>query len=68
VNAQLVRDSGVENYLADRYAVVGTPDECLLRLAQLRNWGISKIWLNTYNEDKIEFMEQWSKFVSGRLL
>ena len=68
VNAQLVRDSGVEDYLADRYAVVGTPDECLVRLAQLRNWGISKIWLNTYSEDKIEFMEQWSKSVSARLL
>jgi 5,10-methylenetetrahydromethanopterin reductase len=66
-NAELVRDSGVEDYLADRYAVVGTPDECLLRLDQLRNWGISKIWLNTYNEDKIAFMKQWSKSVSTKL-
>jgi 5,10-methylenetetrahydromethanopterin reductase len=68
VNAQLVRESGVEDYLADRYAVVGTPDECLLRLEQLRNWGISKIWLNTYNEDKIAFMKQWSKLVSAKRL
>jgi hypothetical protein len=68
LNAQLVRESGVEDYLADRYAVVGTPEECLLRLEQLRNWGISKIWLNTYNQDKIAFMNQWSKSVSAKLL
>ena len=67
VNAQLVRESGVEDYLADRYAVVGTPDECRSRLEQLRNWGISKIWLNTYNDNKIEFMEQWSNSVSAKL-
>lgn len=47
MNAQLVRESGVEDYLAVRYAVVGTSDECRSRLEQLRNWGISKIWLNT---------------------
>ena len=67
VNAQLVRESGMENYLADRYAVVGTPDECLSRLKQLRDWGIAKVWLNTYNDDKIAFMEQWSKGVTAKL-
>jgi 5,10-methylenetetrahydromethanopterin reductase len=67
VNAQLVRESGMENYLADRYAMVGTPDECLSRLEQLRDWGIAKVWLNTYNDDKIAFMEQWSKGVTAKL-
>jgi len=67
VNAQLVRESGVEDYLADRYAVVGTQDECLSRMEQLRDWGVSKIWLNTYNEDKIAFMEQWSQGVIAKV-
>jgi hypothetical protein len=67
VNARLVRESGVEDYLADRYAVVGTPDQCRARLEQLRNWGISKIWLNTYTNEKIAFMEQWSNSVSAKL-
>ena len=67
INARLVRDSGVEDYLADRYAVVGTQDECLSRIEQLRNWGASKIWLNTYNEDRIAFMERWSQGVIARI-
>jgi 5,10-methylenetetrahydromethanopterin reductase len=66
-NARLVRESGIEDYLADRYAVVGTSDECLSRVRQLRDWGISKIWLNTYNEDKIGFMARWSTEVLARL-
>lgn len=66
-NARLVGESGVEDYLADRYAIVGTPDECMARLAQLRSWGISKIWLNTYKDDNIAFMEQWSKNVTAKM-
>jgi 5,10-methylenetetrahydromethanopterin reductase len=67
VNARLVRESGLEDYLADRYAIVGTPDECLSRLEQLIDWGISKVWLNIYSDDKIAFMEKWSKEISAKL-
>jgi 5,10-methylenetetrahydromethanopterin reductase len=67
VNAQLVRESGLDDYLADRYAVVGTPEECLSRVEQLRDWGVSKIWLNTYSEDKIAFMERWNKAVLAKV-
>ena len=31
-NAALVRESGLESYLADRYAIVGTADDCLATL------------------------------------
>jgi hypothetical protein len=63
----LVRDSGLEDFLADRYAIVGNGEDCQVRLAELQTFGVTKIWLNTYTDDKINFMSQWSKEVIGKL-
>jgi 5,10-methylenetetrahydromethanopterin reductase len=67
VNARLVRDSGVEAYLADRYAIVGSGADCLARLEELRTLGVAKIWLNTYSDDKLGFMRRWNKEVIAKL-
>ena len=67
INAKLVRDSGLEDFLADRYAIVGNGEDCQARLAELQTLGVTKIWLNSYTDDKINFMEQWSKEVIGKL-
>jgi len=67
VNARLVRDSGLEEYLASRFAILGTGADCLARLEELKTFGVAKIWLNTYNDDKVGFMRQWSKEVLAKL-
>jgi len=66
-NARLVRESGLEDYLADRYAIVGTPEECVARLRQLEKWGVKRIWLNVHWEDKLGFMKRWSREVMPRV-
>ena len=66
-NARLVRESGVETYLADRYAIVGTPEDCLATLRRMEAMGVRKIWLNVHFEDKIGFMKRWSREVMGKI-
>lgn len=58
-NAALVRESGLESYLADRYAIVGTPDDCLATLQRMASYGVKKIWLNVHFDDKLGFIRRW---------
>ena len=66
-NTRLVEESGIEDYLADRYAIVGNPEECLETLQRLGHLGVTKIWLNIYTEDKIAFMKRWSKEIMAKV-
>lgn len=66
-NARLVNESGLESYLAGRYAIVGAPEECLMRLSELEQMGVHKIWLNVHFDDKIGFMKRWSKEVMAKI-
>jgi 5,10-methylenetetrahydromethanopterin reductase len=66
-NARLVSESGLEAYLAERYAIAGSPEECLMRLSELERIGVRKIWLNVHFEDKIGFMKRWSREVMAKI-
>jgi 5,10-methylenetetrahydromethanopterin reductase len=66
-NAMLVRQSGLESYLADRYAIVGTPDECLATLHRMASYGVRKIWLNVHFDDKLGFIRRWSREIMAQL-
>ncbi|HEY7164940.1 MAG TPA: LLM class flavin-dependent oxidoreductase [Candidatus Binatia bacterium] len=66
-NARLVTESGLEDYLAGRYAIAGTPEDCLARLNELKKMGVRKIWLNVHFADKIGFMKRWSRDVMSRI-
>jgi alkanesulfonate monooxygenase SsuD/methylene tetrahydromethanopterin reductase-like flavin-dependent oxidoreductase (luciferase family) len=65
-NAALVRQSGLESYLADRYAIVGTPDQCLATLQKIASYGVRKVWLNVHFDDKIGFIKRWSREVMAK--
>jgi len=67
INARLVTESGLEGYLASRYAIVGTPEDCLMRLRELEEMGVRKIWLNVHFDDKIGFMKRWSRDVMAKI-
>ncbi len=58
-NAALVRESGLESYLADRYAIIGTVDDCLATLQRMAGYGVKKIWLNVHFDDKVGFIRRW---------
>ncbi len=46
-NTRLVEESGIEDYLADRYAIIDNPEECLETLQRLGQLGVTKIWLSS---------------------
>ena len=58
-NAVLVRESGLESYLADRYAIIGTADDCLATLQRMTGYGVKKIWLNVHFDNKVGFIRRW---------
>ena len=63
-NAALVRESGLESYLADRYAIVGTADDCLTTLKRMAGYGVKKIWLNVHFDDKLGFIRRWREIMT----
>lgn len=66
-NARLVRESGLEDYLADRFAIIGGPEECQATLQRIEGFGVKKIWLNVHFEDKIGFIKRWGREVMARV-
>ncbi len=56
-NAQMVRDLGLTDYLADRLAIVGTVDECVERLQALKQLGVEQIWSPVRFPDKAPLMQ-----------
>jgi 5,10-methylenetetrahydromethanopterin reductase len=66
-NTRLMQDLGLEEYLVDRYAVVGTPEQCRERIRSLIDRGVTNIWLSVYFPDKLEFMKVWADQIMDRL-
>ena len=59
-NARLIAELGLVDYLADRFAVAGTPDECIKKLEQAIDAGARQIWMSAHFDDKAGFMRQWA--------
>lgn len=66
-NTRLVQELGLEDYLAERYSVVGTIDECREKIQRLVARGVENIWMSVYFPDKIRFMHEWADKVMDRL-
>lgn len=64
-NAALVDEYGLRDYLADRFAIVGTPEECRKRLEDLGNMGVTGLRINNALPDRKVFMNAWAKEVRG---
>jgi 5,10-methylenetetrahydromethanopterin reductase len=56
-NAPLVDELGLGEYLAERFAVVGTPEEWIRRIGSLRRMGVEKLAFACMMEDRQAFVE-----------
>lgn len=63
VNARMVEELGLREYLADRFAVAGSPAECVERIHELAERGVTHIWTPPSFTDKMAFMKSWSEEV-----
>lgn len=56
----------VSDYLVDRFAIAGTPEECVARIARLEEAGIRRLLVTPPKSDYDETMEAWGRQVMTR--
>ncbi len=59
-NCRLIEELGLVDYLAERFAIVGTPDDCIRKLETIVEAGARQIWLSVHFDDKYRFLRDWA--------
>ena len=59
-NRALITELGLTDYLADRFAVIGSARECIAKLERAVEAGARQFWMSVHFDDKIGFMREWS--------
>lgn len=66
-NAAMLEELGLRDYLADRFGIVGTPDDFVSRLTELRAMGIRNVAFSGLMPDKFGFLEDMGAKVIPRM-
>ncbi len=59
-NRRLVEELGLVEYLADRYAIAGTPADCIAKIERAVEAGAKQFWISVHFDDKLRFLKGWS--------
>jgi 5,10-methylenetetrahydromethanopterin reductase len=62
-NGQLIKDLGLLDYLSDRFAVAGTPQDCIRKLEAAIAAGARQFWMSFHFKEKARFMRAWAQGV-----
>jgi 5,10-methylenetetrahydromethanopterin reductase len=62
-NRALIKELGLLDYLAERFAVIGSPRDCIAKLERAIDAGARQFWMSVHFDDKIAFMRRWSEQV-----
>jgi alkanesulfonate monooxygenase SsuD/methylene tetrahydromethanopterin reductase-like flavin-dependent oxidoreductase (luciferase family) len=62
-NSRLIEELGLVDYLAERFAVAGTAEECIRKLERAVAAGATQFWMSVHFEDKLRFMRDWAERV-----
>ena len=65
-NARLIEELGLVDYLADRFAIVGTVDDCAAKIEAAAEAGANHFWMSVHFDDKARFMREWSETVMAK--
>ena len=60
LNRALLDELGLVEYLADRYAIVGTPADCVRKIEEAAEAGARQFWISVHFDDKLRFIREWS--------
>ena len=66
-NAALSDELGLTDFLADRFAVVGTPDECLEKARVIRDAGVDNLLILAISSDSDSIIRRFGQEVIARL-
>jgi hypothetical protein len=59
-NCRLIEALDLVDYLADRFAAVGTAADCVRKLEQAAEAGARQFWISVHFEDKMRFLRDWA--------
>jgi len=62
-NRELIKELGLLDYLADRFSIAGTPNDCIGKLEQAINAGARQFWMSIHFDHKAQFMREWARTV-----
>jgi 5,10-methylenetetrahydromethanopterin reductase len=62
-NCRLIEELGLVDYLADRFAVAGTPADCIAKLERAVAAGARQFWISVHFEAKHRFLLDWANRV-----
>jgi 5,10-methylenetetrahydromethanopterin reductase len=62
-NRELIKELGLLDYLADRFAIAGTPKDCISKLEAAIGAGARQFWMSIHFDDKARFMRDWARDV-----
>lgn len=63
VNREIIKELGLLDYLADRFAVAGTSQDCIAKLESAIDAGARQFWMSVHFDDKARFMRDWARHV-----
>jgi 5,10-methylenetetrahydromethanopterin reductase len=59
-NCRLIEELGLVDYLAERFAAVGTPAACIQKLERAVEAGARQFWMSVHFDDKVRFLRDWA--------
>ncbi len=59
-NGKLIAELGLVDYLADRFAILGTPADCIRKIEQAAEAGARHFWMSVHIPEKESFMRYWA--------
>jgi alkanesulfonate monooxygenase SsuD/methylene tetrahydromethanopterin reductase-like flavin-dependent oxidoreductase (luciferase family) len=66
-NAVLTDRGGLTDFLADRFAIAGTPDDCVAQLRRAMAAGARQFITTSFVPDPRAFMRRWAREVASAL-
>jgi alkanesulfonate monooxygenase SsuD/methylene tetrahydromethanopterin reductase-like flavin-dependent oxidoreductase (luciferase family) len=66
-NAALSDELGLTDFLADRFAVAGTPDECLEKVRIIQDAGVDNLLILAISSDSDNIIRRFGQEVIARL-
>jgi 5,10-methylenetetrahydromethanopterin reductase len=59
-NVGLVDELSLRDYLAERFAIAGTPADCIDKIKRVAAAGATNLWMSVHFEDKVSFIQRWA--------
>ena len=64
-NRGLIRELGLLDYLADRFAIAGTAEDCVAKIETAVAAGARQFWMSIHFDDKERFLRDWKAVMAA---